>query len=48
MRCQRLEARRDVSLLRAQAEANWRRWNPKLVKQLQKSGKRVWNNQFRL
>ena len=34
-----LPVQRDLSVLRAQAEANWRHWNPKLVKQLEKSGK---------
>jgi hypothetical protein len=30
---------RDLSVLRAQAETSWRRHNPRLVKQLEKSGK---------
>lgn len=28
-----------IQLLRNQAEVSWRKWNPKLVKQLEKSGK---------
>jgi hypothetical protein len=34
-----LPVQRDLSVLRAQAETSWRRKNPKLVKQLEKSGK---------
>lgn len=34
-----MQPKRDVSVLRAQAETSWRRNNPKLVRQLEKEGK---------